>query len=97
MIQKFTGSVACPCCGYPTIDERGIYEICQVCFWEDDGTDDLDKPTGPNYNLTLREAKTNFESFGASCIEVARYVRLPTDREKLLRQNINTQSEENNG
>ncbi len=26
----------CPCCGYLTLDERGTYDICPVCFWEDD-------------------------------------------------------------
>ena len=26
----------CPCCGYFTLDERGEYDICPVCFWEDD-------------------------------------------------------------
>lgn len=27
---------ACPCCGCLTLDERGGYDICPVCFWEDD-------------------------------------------------------------
>lgn len=26
----------CPCCGCYTLDERGAYDICPVCFWEDD-------------------------------------------------------------
>lgn len=28
----------CPCCGYKTLDEKppGTYEICDICFWEDD-------------------------------------------------------------
>lgn len=26
----------CPCCGYLTLVERGGYDICPVCFWEDD-------------------------------------------------------------
>ncbi|WP_198674015.1 CPCC family cysteine-rich protein [Chitinophaga alhagiae] len=26
----------CPCCGYITLSERGGYEICPICFWEDD-------------------------------------------------------------
>ena len=28
--------VICLCCGYRTLDERGAFDICQVCFWEDD-------------------------------------------------------------
>ncbi len=30
------GKYACPCCGCLTLDERGEYDICPVCFWEDD-------------------------------------------------------------
>lgn len=30
--MKFT----CPCCGFKTLDERGGYDICEVCDWEDD-------------------------------------------------------------
>ncbi|MCM1090183.1 MAG: CPBP family glutamic-type intramembrane protease [Muribaculum sp.] len=26
----------CLCCGYKTLDARGDYDICPVCFWEDD-------------------------------------------------------------
>ncbi len=27
----------CLCCGYKTMDEeRGSFDICPVCFWEDD-------------------------------------------------------------
>ena len=30
------GKFACPCCGCRTLNERGAYDICPVCFWEDD-------------------------------------------------------------
>ncbi len=26
----------CPCCGHRTLPELGQYELCPVCFWEDD-------------------------------------------------------------
>ena len=28
----------CPCCGYKTLRRRttGKYEICNICYWEDD-------------------------------------------------------------
>jgi hypothetical protein len=54
----------CPCCGYRTIGERGGYEICRVCFWEDDGGNDIDAHSGPNH-MTLREARASFERIGA--------------------------------
>jgi hypothetical protein len=33
--------VKCPCCGFPTLDERGGNDICELFNWEDDGQDDL--------------------------------------------------------
>ncbi len=58
----------CPCCGYPMLSERVAFEICLLCWWEDDGLDDdeqgypgdLDRVSGPNH-MTLREARMNFE------------------------------------
>ena len=57
----------CPCCDYFTLGERGNYEICPICFWEDDGLaiKQLDVPSAPNSGLTLREARSNFIKFGA--------------------------------
>lgn len=56
----------CPCCDYFTLEERGNYDICLVCFWEDDGQDlnDIDQHSGPNHQ-TLREARAHFAEFGA--------------------------------
>ncbi len=58
----------CPCCGYKTLHERNGFEICPVCFWEDDGQDDHDADEvhgGPNGSLSLAEARKNFASGGA--------------------------------
>jgi uncharacterized protein (TIGR03083 family) len=32
-------SYTCPCCGHATLSDRGSYEICDECGWEDDGQD----------------------------------------------------------
>jgi hypothetical protein len=56
--------MSCPCCRYRSLRERGAYEICRVCFWEDDGSNDLDRFSGPNH-MTLREARANFDRLGA--------------------------------
>ncbi len=48
----------CPCCGLPTIDEPGIYDICAVCWWEDDGHEGH-SPFSPN-GMSLTQAKQNF-------------------------------------
>lgn len=50
----------CPCCSYKTLEERGQYFICPVCFWEDDGNNDPEKVSSCN-QLTLKEARLNFE------------------------------------
>src|SRR5437763_14521648 len=63
------GPHACPCCGYLTLDARGEHEICPVCFWQDDGQDGHDATVvrgGPNYDLSLTQARANFTAFGAS-------------------------------
>jgi len=70
--------VACPCCGYLTLSERGGFEICPVCWWEDDGQGDLDAEVvrgGPNGDLSLAEARANFRSVGASDPRFVRSVR----------------------
>ena len=57
---------ACPCCGYPTLTERGGYDICCLCNWEDDGQDDPQANEvwgGPNGRDSLAEARANFKQY----------------------------------
>ena len=57
--------LTCPCCGYLTLSERGAYEICYLCNWEDDGQDDSradERRGGPNQDYSLTEARLNFEN-----------------------------------
>lgn len=52
----------CPGCGYPTLSERGGWEICAICNWEDDNQDDSEAHEiwgGPNANLSLTENRIN--------------------------------------
>ncbi|AIJ20651.1 CPCC family cysteine-rich protein [Amycolatopsis methanolica] len=82
------GPYACPCCGYLTLRERGGFEICEVCFWEDDGQDahDADEVRGgPNGWLSLTQARRNFESFGAVEEKALEHVRPPRGDEHPLR------------
>lgn len=55
---------ACPCCGYLTLSQRGMYEICEVCFWEDDGVEQPDDYSMPNH-LFLAQGQENFLKLGA--------------------------------
>lgn len=58
--------VHCPCCGYPTLEAGGEYEICELCNWEDDGQSDADADEvrgGPNAEYSLTEARRNFARY----------------------------------
>ncbi|BCL12595.1 CPCC family cysteine-rich protein [Micromonospora sagamiensis] len=57
------GPYTCPCCGHATLSERGRYEICDECWWEDDGQDNHDSAVGrggPNGSLSLDEARVQY-------------------------------------
>jgi Cysteine-rich CPCC len=59
--------VACPCCQLPTLTERGVYDICPVCWWEDDGQEDADADLvrgGPNRRYSLTQARANTRDHG---------------------------------
>jgi len=56
----------CPCCGYPTLRERGAYNICFLCNWEDDGQDDPRADEvwgGSNAHYSLTHARNNFKKY----------------------------------
>ena len=57
----------CPCCGNKILEEKppGTYEICSICFWEDDGVqfDDPDYEGGANA-ISLKQAQKNYTLFG---------------------------------
>ena len=58
---------SCPCCGYPTLNRRGLDGICHLCSWEDDGQDDHDADDvrrGPNNQWSLTRARDNFVTYG---------------------------------
>ena len=74
----------CPCCGNRTLSEPAAYEICPVCFWEDDGQGDNDANVvrgGPNSDLSLTVARENFKRFGAADPKNLPHVRPPTEEE----------------
>ena len=59
----------CPCCKFRTLHGRGGFEMCPVCWWEDDGQDEHNAEEvrgGPNGTLSLGQARINFEKYGAS-------------------------------
>ncbi|MDH6214922.1 hypothetical protein M2283_002205 [Streptomyces pseudovenezuelae] len=61
-----------------------MYELCPVCFWEDDGQDDHDADEargGPNRGVSLSEARRNFQEIGASDERRIPLVRAPLPHE----------------
>lgn len=61
--------LSCPCCYYQTLKERGQYLICSVCFWEDDGNNDMEIYSFVNH-MFLSEGRANFKKFG-TCSKLA--------------------------
>ena len=56
----------CEVCGFYTFKniERDSFEICSVCFWEDDGYNDNPDEVrgGPNQDLSINQAKATSKS-----------------------------------
>lgn len=82
MINKYQ----CPCCLCYTLSEPppGTFEICNVCYWEDDNVQYND----PSYTFganreSLNQARKNYRKFGASSKDFLKLVRKPLDSEKI--------------
>ena len=79
------GKYRCRCCGYYTLSEMasGTYEICGVCFWEDDPVQDFDPDYAGGANTPgLTEARRNFKQFGACERRLLEHARPPRDDER---------------
>lgn len=75
---------ACPCCRFLTLPYRGQYDICPVCFWEDEGVlndANPDDTSGPNH-ISLNEARKNFKEYGACDKNAVLNVRAPRPDER---------------
>ncbi len=75
-----TEKYKCICCGYYTFEDNVImnHDICDVCFWENDGTQNFDFSfSGGANKVSLNEARENFKIFGAIDKIALEYVRPP--------------------
>lgn len=72
----------CPCCGYYTLESVGEYDICPVCFWEDDPLQ-RDKPDfgGGANKFSLNESRENYKKYGACEERLVPHVRKPLPEE----------------
>ena len=73
----------CPCCGYKVFEQSGNYEICPICFWEDDGVQLADPWFAGGANVPgLVEAQKNYKKYGAMEKRFQGNVRKPTDNDE---------------
>jgi ribosomal protein S14 len=64
----------CPACGYLTLHTRAAFEICPICFWEDDGFDDPEAEEVSQANQeTLKEYRKNIQRM----LDKIRYTDFP--------------------
>lgn len=70
----------CPCCDCFTLNGVAQYDICPVCFWEDDGTTS-EHGFSPN-GCSLGEARQNYLKFGANQERDLQHVREPLPNEQ---------------
>lgn len=77
----------CPCCGYLTLSRAspGTFEVCPVCYWEDDDVQARDPEYSGGANaVSLNEARANYRELGASAPNFQANVR-PPNREEFPR------------
>jgi hypothetical protein len=74
----------CPCCGYLVFNEGpGSYDICPLCFWEDDAVQLEFATNGGGANkVSLVDGQRNFASFGACEESAAAHVRRPSEADQ---------------
>lgn len=72
----------CPVCGFYTLTDP-FYDICPVCFWEDDGIQ-ADQPNvwGGANGPSLITARINYREYGACDEGAVRFCRPPKETEK---------------
>jgi hypothetical protein len=66
-VMIYPRPAVCPCCKFSTLNENGGFEICLICWWEDDGQNDNNANVvrgGPNSHYSLARAQKNFAEHG---------------------------------
>jgi Cysteine-rich CPCC len=74
----------CPCCGYQVFPEPpGSYDICPICFWEDDVVQlAFPRMAGGANTLSLCDSQANFGRIHVSDERFSSKVRAPTPSDK---------------
>jgi hypothetical protein len=72
----------CVVCGYQTLPGYKDWDICPVCFWEDDVVGDTDDTSPANRSMSISQAQANFMIYGACKEDMLKHVRPPKATEK---------------
>ena len=79
MSATAVGDYPCPVCGYDVFREPpGSYDICPICFWEDDLSQLRFSTSWGANEVSLIEAQKNYLEFGAIEARFRDQVRAPT-------------------
>lgn len=84
MLDPVNRKSPCACCGYLTLSTstRDSYEICPICYWEDDQIQNADPSYAGGANgSSLKQAQVNFKSYGACDLAARLHVRPPTAKD----------------
>jgi hypothetical protein len=77
-------AIRCLCCGHKTLSLPDAFELCQVCWWQDDGQDDRDADVvrkTVNGDLSLSEGRRNFTQYQAAHPRFLAHVRKAREEE----------------
>ncbi|MDJ0940838.1 MAG: CPCC family cysteine-rich protein [Woeseiaceae bacterium] len=73
----------CPCCGFIVFTDLQGWEICPICFWEDDPIQLCDPwYEGGANTLSLVQSQKNFVELGAMERRFLKHVRAPRDSDR---------------
>lgn len=77
-------NITCFVCGHITLGERCDWEICPVCFWEDDVlVSSQDESSSANSGMKVSEAQANYILYRACDESSKEHVRPPKENEPL--------------
>ncbi|WP_258838349.1 CPCC family cysteine-rich protein [Mechercharimyces sp. CAU 1602] len=82
--MKKSSTYPCPCCDFLTLSAKppGTFEVCPVCYWEDDTTQYYDMTyTGGANKVSLIQGYKNYMEFKAIEERFVREVRRPNNDE----------------
>ena len=74
--------ITCLCCGYKTLDSDGYYDICPICFWEDDPLQKMNVYDLGANKVSLIQAQKNYIRYGVCEKEFVKNVRKPNMQDK---------------